>query len=124
MGHHAHTPAPHEHADSWHHHAPEEGRPQHEHAAVVNTMSLTRWFVLLVIALVTVIVVISVYFTSAVTRMKAQRIETNTLSADVSREKARTAAILATGKDPSGAAVQLPIEQAMDQVVSKYQNRK
>ncbi len=123
MGHHAHTPAPHEHSDSWHHHATEEGRPQHEHAAVVNTMSLARWFVILVVALVVVIVVISVYFTSSVTRMKAERVETNALSADISREKARTGAILATGKGPQGTPVQVPIDQAMEHVISGYQNR-
>lgn len=123
MGHHAHTPAPHQHADSWHHHTAAEGVPQHEHLAVINTMSLAKWFVILVVALVTVIIVISVYFTSAVTRMKAARIETNALSAEVSHEKARTAAILSTGKDPQGVSVQLPIDQAMDRVVTRYQNR-
>lgn len=124
MGHHARTPAPHEHADSWHHHVAAEGVPQREHLAVVNTMSLAKWFVILVVALVAVIIVISVYFTSAVTRMKAARIETNALSAEVSHEKARTAAILSTGKDPQGVSLRVPIDQAMDQIVTRYQSRR
>ena len=54
---HAVTPGSHSggHADAWHHHGAEEGRPQAEHGAIANPGVLVRWFVLIVVTLVAVV---------------------------------------------------------------------
>lgn len=127
MAHHQHTPELHEHVDPWHHHSAAEGLPQHEHTGVVNTSMLMRWFVLIVVVLAGVLVAISLYFTSTVTQLKAQLIETNVLAADANLKKAEAMKVLSmdgpasySWSDADAGKVQIPIRQAMDKVVARY----
>lgn len=132
MSHHAHTPEVHEHADAWHHHAEVEGAPQAEHTAVVNTGSLAKWFVILVVTLTVVLVAISVYFTAAVTRAKAEKLETTALGQAAREAKLVSLAQLSADgsqqahyawADATAGQVQIPIAKAMDKVVAKYATR-
>lgn len=131
MAHHAHTPEVHEHADAWHHHSKAEGLPQVEHLGVVSTAALAKWLVLIIIGLTAVLIALFVYFTSAVTQLKSEMEESTALGEDA--RKARAAAMAALGQDGATPTyawtdrqkgnVQIPIAQAMDKVIVKYQTR-
>lgn len=133
MSGHNHTPEVHEHADSWHHHSADEGLPQHEHLAVLNTVAIARWGIFISVSLVVVMVSLGAYFSSYVTKLKHDREEREawlriSQSARGFRESADKA--LSTGEQadkpayswaPEGdGKVQIPLDQAMQRVVQSY----
>ncbi|MBL9002202.1 MAG: hypothetical protein JNK25_13805 [Phycisphaerae bacterium] len=129
MSGHEHTPAVHDHADAWHHHDATEGMPQREHAGVADPMAIARWFTGILIVVVGLIIILSVYFVKYTTQMRHDRIETfGWISKDAATARAQAEARLGmTGgpflfewSDAAAGTVQLPIEQAMSKVVSKY----
>ncbi len=136
MSGHNHTPGVQEHADSWHHHTRDEGVPQHEHLAVLNTVAIARWGVLIAVALVVVMVAIGAYFSSYVTQLKHDREEREAwqrISQGARGVRETSDRQLSTG-DHAGKAeyswapeggdrVQIPIEQAMGKVVKNYEKR-
>jgi hypothetical protein len=129
MAGHDHTPEIHEHADAWHHHIPEEGMPQHEHAAKVDSGALIKWFVGTTVLLIVTIVALKMYFTKYTTEMRRTSVETTKMG-----EKARTslaeaeAALGIDGQpfkhrivDKKTKAVQLPLDEAIARTVKKYE---
>lgn len=133
MSGHEHTPAVHAHADAWHHHDSAEGMPQREHAGVANPAAIARWFTVILIAVVGLIIILSVYFVKYTTMMRHERIETFAwISKDAVNAKAQAEGKLGmtggtpvyTWADAATGAVQIPIEQAMKQVVAKYEGAK
>lgn len=133
MSGHEHTPAVHEHVDSWHHHEAVEGKPQHEHAGVANPGLIARWFAGILVSVVGLIVIVSVYFVKYSSQMRAQRIETYTVMSQDARA-ARTAAEGTLGfngvvagygwANRDTGAVQLPVGEAMKKVVKNYGAKK
>jgi hypothetical protein len=129
MGSHEHTPhavtsGSHSggHADAWHHHGAEEGRPQAEHGAIANPGVLVRWFVLIVVTLVAVVLALMVYFQHYITNEKAIRIENTALAGGAQSAKTQAEGELSRYKplDKDAGTVQIPIDQAMQKVVEKY----
>ena len=133
MSGHEHTPAVHDHADSWHHHEAAEGMPQHEHAGVADPVAIARWFTGILIAVVGLIIVLSVYFVKYTTKMRHERIETfGWISKEAAAARAQAEGQLGMAgappayewADPAAGRVQIPIDQAMNEVVAKYAAKK
>jgi flagellar basal body-associated protein FliL len=128
MAGHDHTPEIHEHADAWHHHTPEEGLPQHEHAAIVNAGALLKWFIGITVVLVVVILALCMYFFRYSTQMRALYVENQELAKQAMTDIAKAEAQLGTDGKPFAytalnkqtRTVQIPIEQAMKQTVARY----
>lgn len=131
MAGHDHTPEIHEHADAWHHHIPEEGMPQHEHAAKVDSGALVKWFIGITVLLVVVILALKMYFTKFTTQMRRTYVETTELTANSKTAIHAAEATLGTdGKpytykvvDKKAKTVQIPIDLAMKRTVEKYQQQ-
>jgi hypothetical protein len=132
MSGHEHTPPVHDHADSWHHHEAAEGMPQAEHAGVADPMAIARWFTIILVAVVALIVIISVYFVKYTTRMRHERIETfGWISKDAVAAKKHAEGVLGEAggpityewADPASGLVRIPIDAAMKKVVAEYSTR-
>lgn len=129
--HHQHTPEVKEHADSWHHHEKSEGLPQREHASVIDTGLMFRWFAAISIMLVSLIIAICVYFTSTVTQLKAQLEETPNFAREGNRRREEAMAALGAGgapfqyawADAAEGKVRIPIDAAMDKTIQAYGKR-
>lgn len=120
------TPEVHEHADDWHHHASEvEGMPQVEHGSVINTLTVGKWFVLIVLSVVATCAVLYLYFQHYATQYKAQQIENVSWSTDSAVYRARIEGEL-NGKPDwiNHDYVRLPISDAMAKVVKDYQGKR
>src|SRR3954470_23386255 len=135
MAGHDHTPAIHAHADAWHHHSSAEGAPQHEHASIADAGALARWIVLIILTMGVVILALVMYFKSYATQRRAAIVETINSSAGANTARADAEARLGSDGHPLSQyqygfadkpahKVQLPIEQAMQKTVERYQNQK
>lgn len=123
--HSGHTPEVHEHVDSWHHHDRSEGVPQAEHAAVLDTAALLKWFLLILVLLVLSIGALWQYFNFYSAKFVAERRETDVLSADYYAHRAATDSELANYSvtDAKAGKVQVPVEEAMKKIVGRYQKK-
>jgi len=129
---HQHTPAIQEHADEWHHHDPSEGRPQSEHAGVVDSGMVAKWFVGILVFVVGLVIVVGTYFVSVVSEMRAVRVETTLVAkeANAAKAQAETALGLNGGSgtygvgDAMAGTVQTPIGDAMKKVQQRYSKGK
>jgi hypothetical protein len=116
-------PEHHDHVDPWHDHAPAEGRPQHEHAARVNTTMLGVAFLVTVGSVVLVVALISIYFRSYYASVRAERVETTTWAVEAMATKDARRAVLQSGGQLDGETF-APIGQAIDEVVRTYADRR
>jgi hypothetical protein len=114
------------HADSWHHHGPEEGAPQPEHGRLVDPAVMFQVFVVIfgftgVFVLATVL-----YFNVSIRQEKEKRVETIANASGYNQMKGAMEAELASYGvvDPAAKVVRIPIDRAVDRVVSKYQAKK
>lgn len=123
MAHHHHTPEVHEHSDAWHHHDAKEGSPQHEHAGVVSPVALIKAFVAIVGTVVVLVIILSMYYTHTVTQVKAEQMETDRLAAEWNSTKAFCEATLSKPDVIGESGWRIPIDKAMDRVVTKYESR-
>ncbi|HYE62773.1 MAG TPA: hypothetical protein VD997_12325 [Phycisphaerales bacterium] len=125
---HDHTPEIHEHADAWHHHIPEEGMPQHEHAAKVDSGALIKWFIGITVLLVVVVLALKMYFTKFTTQMRRTYVETTEIAQGAKTALAAAEATLGTDGRPftykvankQARTVQLPIDTAIKRTVERY----
>jgi hypothetical protein len=132
MAGHDHTPNLHEHTDQWHHHSSVEGAPQIEHASVANPSVLIHWLVLILISGLVVIAALGMYFSRYYSLTRQEKIETLVFY----EQNAHPKLIEAEGKlgidkpksqyvykaaNAQAHTVQLPIDEAMQRVVAKYQ---
>ncbi len=134
-GHNA-TPELHEHADSWHHHEKSEGAPQSEHLAVLNVRSISVWGALTVVSLVVVMVALGMYFHSYTNAHKIDKEERRAwfkLSEQSRAAREGAESMLSTGAHAAneeyswspegGDKVVIPMNKAMEKVVSAYSKR-
>jgi len=132
---HDHTPNLHEHTDQWHHHSTVEGAPQIEHSSVANPTVLIHWLVLILASGLVVIAALGMYFSRYYSMTRQDKIETLVFYETNARPKLIEAEDkLGIGKQPNQYVyhaanaqthtVQLPIDQAMQRVVAKYQSGK
>jgi hypothetical protein len=115
-----------EHADvdPWHHHGSDEGEPQEEHLAQVNTTAIAKWFVLIVLSVVASIAFIVVYFNQYHRKLQASTVETIASGEFVSYQRASMDALSQSGEETwtglAGSRVQVPVSRAMEKVSEKY----
>lgn len=137
MAGHDHTPDFHEHTDDWHHHSKGEGAPQIEHASVANPNVLIHWLIGIIVSMLVVITALGMYFARYYNLARQEKIETldfyNGPGGPHERlleAEGRLGLDKASGQFVYHAAnaqshtVQLPIEQAMQRVVARYQSSK
>lgn len=124
MGAHAgagHAP---EQADEWHHHAAQEGEPQGEHTAQVNPIHLVKWLVAIVIAVVVVVFALAKLTEMKTVELRAKFVETDVASDHLTKRSMEEADLGMTGprqyQPLSGAAVKIPIDDAMVKVLGTY----
>ena len=120
--------APHaeQHPDAWHRHTHDEGAPQVEHGARVRPLTLSVAFGVMGVLFIITCLVIIVYFNKYATENRARRLETTVLAEGADGSFARRANDLAsleefTWIDQQTGEVAVPITQAIDQVVTQYQ---
>jgi hypothetical protein len=121
----AHDPA---HGDAWHHHDASEGLPQAEHIAGINSGLIATWFIGIMIAVVVLVALVSVYFDSVATRMRAERVETTVSSKAAVDARAEADKVLGnnapfsgyTWTDPAKGTLQMPLEFGQQKVIEKY----
>lgn len=114
QGHHGH--------DDWFRHSPDEGLPQHEHAAHVNSTAIGLTLLAIVFGVLLTVIVLTMYFVSYTTRLKAERQE-GTKSAEpylAYRDQSQRTLDRFGWADREAGTVNLPIERAMDDVVAFY----
>jgi|GEM_PF-685581 len=128
-GGHADAHGGHAHADAWHHHTAAEGLPQSEHGAIANTGTILQWLALIILTLVILVVALVMYFGSYVTKLRAERVETNqTIAAPYqSYRTASNAELGVDGEpaaylplDPAARTVRIPLDQAIRRVAERY----
>lgn len=108
--------------DDWFRHGSDEGPPQHEHAAHVNSHAIGLTLLAIVFGVLLTVILLSMYYISYTTNLKAQRQE-GVESAGaylVYRDDAARRLERSGWVDREAGTVNIPIERAMDQVVSFY----
>jgi hypothetical protein len=125
MAHHLeHTPVPREAPDPWHQHVPQEGAPQHEHAATLNPFALAAVFTVMVVGVVGSCAILVIYYNSYASRLRAEQIEITRWNADYAAYRATAESKLASTPvqwaDATKDRVTIPINQAMERVASRY----
>lgn len=123
-------PHAHSHVDSWHHHATEEGEPQHEHGGVVNPLAVFIWFVAGIAFLLVTIGVIIMYFDQYATNSRKQHMEAAPARAYWAAYETRRNEMLARVApqgyeliDAQKATARPPLEVTMRRVIEDYQKR-
>lgn len=122
---HEYLPPAHEEPDAWHRHSADEGAPQQEHAATVNAAILTLVFVACLVFVAATIAASIMYFRVHTNNLKIARIENTAMSKDALDYRNTTRQRITTfyWGDPAAAqanVVSLPIGDAIDKVVEKY----
>lgn len=123
MSHEKHyTPEHHEEPDAWHRHTSDEGAPQAEHAANVNTLILGGVFAAIIVFIVAAITASIVYFNRHVTGLRRAQVESTVLSAEALayRDGAEAAQRAYTWADAARGVVQLPTDVAAQRVIDRY----
>ena len=117
-----HTPEEHQQPDQWHRHSPAEPKPQHEHAAHVNTAMLSVLFVVIVVFVVATVAVTIVYFNRYIVEQRQARIETTALAQGFwkYRDESRAALAAYSWTDAKAGKVAIPIETAKQKVIATY----
>jgi hypothetical protein len=109
--------------DEWHTHTPDEGQPQHEHGAKANPAILIAVTLGFVVAVALTVLLTSLYFGSYMTSQKRAKSETTILSEDYRAYRAQSEAALSGygWADPAAGTVRVPIDRAIDKVITSYQ---
>lgn len=111
-----------DHHDDWFRHTPAEGLPQQEHAAHVNTTAIGLTLLVIVFGVLAMVIVLSMYYVSYTTNLKAERQEgTQSAAAYLAyRDNAESALSSFGWADRDAGKVNIPIDRAMDDVVAYY----
>src|SRR5690606_850994 len=107
-----HTVEPHGALDEWHHHAPAEGRPQHEHAAKIDPVALSVTFGVIVVVVVVLTGALYTYFRHYSAVLRQERIETTAMAAEALRLRAQAEARLSGYGWVDHERVSIPIDIA------------
>lgn len=110
--------------DEWHSHTRAEGLPQPEHAAHVDVRILTAVFIAMAILLVITVIALVVYFDAHMTQLRADRVETTQLAEDhwrPYRQQSFEKLDSFGWVDRDAGLVQVPIDEAKQIVVERYQ---
>jgi hypothetical protein len=121
MAEHAHHDHDHGH-DDWFRHGADEAPPQHEHASHVNSTAIGLTLLAIVFGVLFTVIVLSMYFISYSTTLKAERQE-GVESANpylAYRDDAAKKLARAGWADRAAGTVYIPIESAIDGVVADY----
>lgn len=110
----------HEHPDEWHRHTPAEGRPQHEHGSKIDPVALGVTFAIIVVTVLALTGGLYVYFRHYTVQMKQQRVETTVWARDYAQTRAAAEAQMQTYRWVDHERVGIPIDQAMERVLSEY----
>ncbi|MEI7656861.1 MAG: hypothetical protein WCK33_02220 [Phycisphaerae bacterium] len=100
---------------------------QEAHTNVLDTGLLMRWFVGILAFVVFLVIVVSIYFRSVASRMRAERVETTVSSKEANAAKAAAEAVLGVNGQPAAyswsdakaGTVHIPLDQAMRKVVDQ-----
>lgn len=127
MSHDTHyTPEHHEEPDAWHRHTSDEGAPQAEHAANVNTLILGGVFAAIIVFIVAAITASIVYFNRHVTDLRRAQVESTVLSAEALtyRDRSEAAQHAYTWADAAKGVVQIPTDVAAKRVMERYAGKR
>lgn len=116
----------HEHPDAWHRHSSEEGTPQGEHTAVASASTLLMSFIVLTSSVFLTVGLLVVFFNHFTWQAKAEREETTITAIPFVEfraqiEKAQTEYGFVPGKP---GVYRIPVNQAMDRVITRYAQKK
>lgn len=120
------APEPPEHPDQWHRHTPDEGRPQAEHAPQADPYILGAVGAVITVGFVALLVVVILYYFQYTTRVRREKIETTAPAAESYAYRDDILARINQGSyvwadiGAEAPAVQIPIDQAIEQVISDY----
>lgn len=108
--------------DDWFRHTPDEGVPQHEHAAHVNSTAIGLTLLAIVFGVLFTVIILSMYFIGYTTRLKAERQEGTESAATylTYRDQSQRSMERFGWIDREAGTVQLPIDRAIDDVVAFY----
>lgn len=124
---HGSTPATHGDADDWHHHDPvSEGIPKEESGGIASPSVIAKWYVGLVLSIAFSVLALAMYYGSYLEPLKKARFERDGwagLSQTVQDYRASSKATLNSAGKTADGHYRLPIDTAMDKVVSEYANR-
>lgn len=117
-----HTPLVDTQIDEWHQHSAAEGAPQPAHADRANPFVLVGVWAAITGSVITIVVVVAIFFSYSSTVVRQQRIETTALSAE--HQAYRDQSLAARGQsawvDSDAGVVKLPVDIAIEKVVSEY----
>jgi hypothetical protein len=116
----------HSHAASHDH-----GHAQQGHTMELDTRLLMRWFVGILLFVVGLVLLVSIYFISVTSRMRAERIETTASSTQANATKAAADAVLGVAGNPpkyswvdaKDGTIQIPIQDAMKKYVAGHSGK-
>ncbi len=132
------APEPPEHPDQWHRHTPDEGVPQDEHAPQANPLILAGIGVVLTVSFVALLIVVVLYYFQYTTKIRREKMETTSPAAGPDGSYAYRDGSLKMLNQGSYAwvdlthgglpgevplekeAVQIPLDLAIDKVLTRY----
>ncbi len=111
--------------DAWHRHSADEGVPQKESGAHANITALLITFVVITVATVVFSVIIGLYTVKRVSQLTAESEGRGlqVMSTEATQYTQDALAAQAGYRWTAEGKVQIPIEQAMQQVVADYQEK-
>lgn len=113
----------HEHPDAWHRHTPAEGHSQHEHGSHANPKVLLVTLIAMVFGTLFVVLVLMAFFNTYTSKFKMAMEETTTIGQPARDAKAAaTGALGSWGWTPAN-TLRMPIDQAMEVVVTERSNQ-
>ncbi len=109
--------------DDWFRHASDEAAPQAEHAGHVSTKALGVTLLIIVFGVLFVILLLSAYFSSYTTQLKAEKQEgVGSAQEYMSYRSSMQRRLEGTGWiDRDAGTLHIPLERAMSMVVEDYQ---
>lgn len=117
-----HTPHVDNEPDAWHLHTAEEGQAQEAHAAKANPVILVGAWAAITFSVIAVVVVVVIFFDFTSTEVRRQRVETTALATEhhAYRDQSKAAMEQTAWIDSQDGIVQIPLDQAMQQVIEQY----
>lgn len=116
----------HEQPDAWHRHTAQEGAPQAEHAAQVNTMALGLVFVVMTVSIVAIATLVGMYFQRHITELRRERVEiVEPIATPQLDYRQATLNDLSTygWANEQAQTVRVPVESVYDTIIQEHADR-
>ena len=110
--------------DDWFRHSSDEALPQVEHAQHVSTKALGITLVMIVFGVLFVLLILSAYFSSYTTQVRAEKQEGTSSAADyLSYRSGMDRRLAETGwVDRTNQTLHIPLDRAVELVVDEYRS--